>query len=326
MKKFLTVALLALALPLATSAVALANGGPHGDYTPTTDECAACHSAHTGGPILVDTVPGLCFSCHGSTGSGADTNVEDGIYINRDSEAEAPAEGVNLRGLKGGGFVNALMDTDMDGAAVSTAATSSHIVDGSAGTAWGNGIIGSGPGLPNLGLSCTSCHDPHGNGHYRILRPIPNDSGATGGVNVPDETAKNYTVASSSGQYFGEGYDLAAATTEPMSDPYVALSDWCAQCHTRYLAPTDAATTDSGDPIFTFRHMTADTFAEGGDCSKCHGSPERSQFPVARGQPGYVQGLPRRPAHAHQRRLRCMPPGAHGLAPPAGPIRFTARR
>ena len=54
---------------------------------------------------------------------------------------------------------------------------SKHQIDGvTAGTAWGNGAPGSGIGK-SLTLECGSCHDPHGNGNYRILKPIPVDSG-----------------------------------------------------------------------------------------------------------------------------------------------------
>ncbi len=44
------------------------------------------------------------------------------------------------------------------------------------GIAWGNGANGSGAG-PAADVSCGSCHNPHGNGQYRILNTIP---GATG--------------------------------------------------------------------------------------------------------------------------------------------------
>ena len=146
---------------------ALADNGPHGGYTPTTDACAGCHRAHTAGAhrLLIDTVSDLCLTCHGSTGFGADTNVEDGIYLEGDGVFESPAEGIVNRGLKGGGFVNAMMDTDWDGAAASAPTTSSHLADGSTGTAWGNGAIGSGTGVAGFSLSCISCHDPHGNGN-----------------------------------------------------------------------------------------------------------------------------------------------------------------
>ena len=114
-------------------------------------------------------MPNLCYSGHGNTGAGADTNVVSGVYLERDGTTETPAEGTANHGLKGGGFVDTLMDTNFDGTAVSAPATSSHTVDGSLGTAWGNGANGSGPGATAFSLSCVSCHDPHGSGNYRIL-------------------------------------------------------------------------------------------------------------------------------------------------------------
>jgi hypothetical protein len=231
--------------------------------------------------LLTTPVAALCYSCHGTAATGADTNVEDGVYLDRDAVTEAPAEGVADLGLKGGGFTNAIMDTSFSGTAASAATTSAHNHDDiTAGTAWGNGAIGSGAGAAGFTLGCTDCHDPHGNGNYRILRPIPSDSGAAANVNVPDEATKDYTITDAGGQYFSEGYDLAAASTSAMSTQYVSLSDWCTQCHTRYLAAPDSGTSDSGDAIFAYRHMTADTFGEGGDCAKCHGSPFVTPPPI----------------------------------------------
>jgi hypothetical protein len=55
--------------------------------------------------------------------------------------------------------------------------TSKHQIDGNtAGVAWGNGLADTTVGK-SLTLECGSCHDPHGNKNYRILRPIPTDSG-----------------------------------------------------------------------------------------------------------------------------------------------------
>ncbi len=259
--------LVLLSLP---AGLAVADNGPHGGYTPTTDACAGCHRAHTAAApkLLVEAVPNLCFTCHGSTGTGADTNVADGVYLDRDSTAESPPEGFVNRGLKGGGFVNAMMDTDWDGAAVSAPTTSTHLADGSTGTAWGNGAIGSGPGLANFSLSCVSCHDPHGNAStagtptYRLLRAIPVNSGASSGVNVIDEPSKTYTISTGSGQYFGEGYGTNGDR----------LSQWCSQCHTRYRATSGSGHTDSGDPIFAYRHVTGGVFLSCVSCHVAHGT------------------------------------------------------
>ena len=61
--------------------------------------------------------------------------------------------------------------------------------------AWGNGAIS---GTASYGtvmpLRCGSCHDPHGNGNYRILRPIPDESGAGTGVTIADASTKTYTT------------------------------------------------------------------------------------------------------------------------------------
>jgi hypothetical protein len=206
---------------------------------------------------------GLCFSCHGTGATGADTNVQDGVYLERDSVAESPAEGIVNRGLRGGGFTNAVMDTDWDASATSAQVTSKHNVGEGNLIIWGNGAIGSGAGKTGVTLECGSCHNPHGFtdlDRYRVLKPIPDDSGASSEVDVPDQDPKVYSVSDtekkSGNQYFGEDYGTLA-------DP---LSDWCAQCHTRYLAPQESGHTDSGDPIFAYRHITDGS----PDCSLCH--------------------------------------------------------
>lgn len=241
--------------------VTLADNGPHGGFSVTTDACAGCHRAHTASTarLLVEDVPALCLNCHGNTGAGADTNVVDGVYLERDILPESPPEGVANQGLKGGGFQDALMDTDVNTSttAIIAPATSSHLVDGSTGTAWGNGAINASPdpGATDFSLSCVSCHDPHGSGTYRILRPFPADSGAGAPIAIPDEANKMYTVADSANDYIGENYGPRSSS----------LASWCSQCHTRYLAPSGSGHTDSGDAIFSYRHTTTSI-----SCVRCH--------------------------------------------------------
>jgi len=198
-----TLAITALRLFFA-KAPALADYGPHdatinsGSAGLTADTCAACHRAHAAqGPNLIGAPSGvaLCLTCHGSGRAGSTTNVSDGVQAG------------TSRGLKGSGFVTALMDTAWDGNAVARPATSMHLFDGTnVGTMWGNGAIGSGPGKTSVSLTCASCHNPHGNGSNRVLRPIPTDSAAASGIAVIVETAKVYVVASALNRYFGEVY------------------------------------------------------------------------------------------------------------------------
>lgn len=79
------VAMLAFDAPETASA----NGGPHGDYTATTDRCAGCHRAHSAlaSDFLLkksDAVT-LCTSCHNGTGSRLD--VLDGLKLNANKAA-----------------------------------------------------------------------------------------------------------------------------------------------------------------------------------------------------------------------------------------------
>ena len=162
MKKYLLALIVTLVVSAGTFSLSLADNGPHGGYasSPTTDSCSGCHRAHTGKEqqLLMVSTTSLCESCHGPSGNGADTDVWDGVYLNRDATTESPAEGTQNRGLKGGGFVNSVMDTSFAGSASSAPSTSSHTYDGTPGLIWGNGAIGSGAGT-STALDCGSCHN-----------------------------------------------------------------------------------------------------------------------------------------------------------------------
>jgi hypothetical protein len=203
--------------------------------------------------------------------------------------------GTGGQALRGGGFGYALIGS---GAAFRTAATtttpagktvpvltaglvttSSHTVDGTAGTAWGGGAISATASAGTaISLRCGSCHDPHGNGNYRILRPIPVDSKATVGVTIPDSAAKVYTTANYwatndpnspavTVAYDNHGTPATAVTTAFIQN----ISAWCTQCHTRYMAGTGSYQTSSGDAMYTYRHRSDQNFKEGGaNCITCH--------------------------------------------------------
>src|SRR5665811_1320561 len=115
----------------------------------------------------------------------------------------------------------------------SEATTSKHQIDGATGTMWGNGAISASiadTGKASVTLECGSCHDPHGNGNYRILKPIPNDSGSAVAVNIPDAGTKVYTTA----DYWLVGdANVPLVTGGPLTaaagaDGYIAnVAAWC---------------------------------------------------------------------------------------------------
>ena len=146
--------------------------------------------------------------------------------------------------------------------------TSSHSVNASEQTAWGNGEFSASPNYgKTIELSCGSCHDPHGNGNYRILKPIPDDSGAAKpGVTIADTSTKVYTTTN---------YWQVGDANAPQFRYQIA--QWCSTCHTRYLAGSGSYKTDSGDAVFTYRHRTDeftpeeyDARSRRPDCIQCH--------------------------------------------------------
>ena len=219
---------------------ALADGGPHvmttnnGSSGISADGCASCHRLHTSqsptGFLLTSndaTVTNFCRSCHGATGTGASTDVDTGVQYALDGITRDT--GVKIGALRGGGFIEARIGSDTAYRLVSNTGgvsnskvpvadtpqpvTSAHLAIGGTGgngltaknVVWGNGPLGTAGAGPTLAseMECTACHNPHGNGNYRILNGIP-DAGdpmtlSTTAVNVKDATfdpdrTRNYTV------------------------------------------------------------------------------------------------------------------------------------
>ena len=298
------VAVVALAFMAQPTGTANADNGPHiKGWGATPDGCAACHRVHRGVDefLLVEEVESLCASCHGNDALGsvlnvmAGTNEADGGALRaggfetaRINTADSSLPISTVGTAESGAQCRNGIDDDADGviddgcpvtigalAAVDAEPTQSkHSTDGTAQTIWGNGAISavSNPGLAGNPLSCGECHDPHGNGNYRILRSVPSGSGGAG-YTVPDTYPKVYTTSNYFNMYFG------ANPTNPMTEPPGAVpgvsilrdtSAWCAQCHTRYLAESGTANplnpnpkpnsegsrVDSGDAIFEFRHTS----------------------------------------------------------------------
>ena len=219
-----------------------ANAGPHGGYTATTAACAGCHRAHTAvaAGLLVDSVPNLCFTCHGSAATGADTNVTDGVY-----------EGVGGGNLLAGGFTN------YQGAPVS----STHSVNGTWQNAWGSGTTWSStydcagchtaegiglwgpefqisptgwPTYPGRGqnimmdLTCTSCHDPHGGRNYRALQQRLHPP------TLQQQDPPGYVLVTSN-EVGGQNPNQPGYVPNYVDPKYkLGLGDWCTGCHFTY--------------------------------------------------------------------------------------------
>jgi predicted CXXCH cytochrome family protein len=213
-----------------------ADGGPHvmtvnnGSSGITADSCAGCHRAHTSqdpsGYLLTTsepTVTGFCLTCHGATGTGAATDVATGVQYALTSSGRDDT--AILGALRSGGFLEARIGSSdayrevsatgsVSKAKVPVGApapvTSAHLALPGSGLdpldkVWGNGAIDSGAGAAITSeMECSTCHNPHGNGNYRILNAIP-VAGADGemvegtGQNVLDAPydaarQRNYTV------------------------------------------------------------------------------------------------------------------------------------
>jgi predicted CXXCH cytochrome family protein len=202
---------------------AFADNGPHVSTSgsSTVDRCAGCHRAHTAqAPYLLkaaDTM--LCESCHGPGGTGASTDVIDGVGYNLTSPG---VRGTTAGALRGGGFSFALLSsgtatlgstTGIVPVGAAAASTSKHNIDAT-GTAWGGGATGNGS---SVALTCTSCHDPHGNGNYRILRPVA-DGGAA--LTYPAPAAvTSVTQTGVSGTTYTYDVVTAAANTFKVTNP-----------------------------------------------------------------------------------------------------------
>jgi predicted CXXCH cytochrome family protein len=251
---------------------ASADAGPHAmGQGLTPDTCAICHRAHTAQApdLLKQPETELCYTCHGGAATGAGTDVLDGVGYPNTERTGTPGA------LRGGGFKYALIDSahssgqgfegsDPGGVVPVLGAgapvTSAHSVDSSSRTDWGNGEISVEPNDGNaISLSCGSCHDPHGNGMYRLLRPIPIESGATTGVEIPEPEGMPHVYTTKNYWDVEDEYAL---------DLIAKISAWCATCHTRYLSSTSY--TESGDAVFTDRHISDGTTQGSASCIQCH--------------------------------------------------------
>lgn len=316
-----------------------ADGGPHvasvnsGVAGINADSCAGCHRAHTaqGEYLLVASdATASCLVCHGTSGLGATVDVENGkqYALANDGSRSATLLGYT----RAGGFVTARLGSNeavrvayLSGTAVrqnaklpvrtagSQDVTSAHmpntngVVGAADGVAWGNGPnSASAYAGPEVEVECTTCHNPHGNGQYRILNPIP-DPAETGtdtfvaagtGAVVTDAAlpgagdARNYTIIQTNGgtntllasQVSALGLPATAgdywrrkvpwngtsgtANDAPNGQSATFFTQYSAWCLTCHTRYLSQGwSVQEADGIYTYRHTSN---ASSRNCATCH--------------------------------------------------------
>jgi predicted CXXCH cytochrome family protein len=220
----------------------LAAGGPASAFHEGgAASCNGCHVMHGTDDGLVvfwgedpllraATASDVCLMCHGG---------QNGVLGNN------PMDPPDERGA--GNFVFLLEDNLNDG--------SDGLTNPIGGEAAGHSIIsldyGLGPdpqwtyapggNFPADQLGCTSCHDPHGNGSFRML----NGSGPV------QDGLFDFTSPAP----LAEGLSITNPLAVEGADQHTAyirgMSDWCANCHGLYHDESgrDGFEHDSGEPL-----------------------------------------------------------------------------
>ncbi|MEW6225055.1 MAG: cytochrome c3 family protein [Chloroflexota bacterium] len=321
-----------------------ADGGPHvasvnnGSAGVNADSCAGCHRAHTaqGEFLLVaSSATSSCLTCHGTTGLGSTVDVENGVQytLGTDGGRDAAVLGYT----RAGGFVTARIGS---GEAVRLAyqsgtnvrqlakvpvrtdgsqpVTSGHLwndggeVHAATFPAWGNGPDSATPFVgAAVTVECATCHNPHGNGQYRILNPMPDpaaagtdpfvpaavDAPVTDAALPPAGDTRNYTIIQTNG---GTG-TLLASQVEGLGLPATAGDyfrrrvPWNGTSGTSNDAPNGQSATfttqisawcltchtrylsagwdvQTPDAIYTYRHTATNTSRNCITCHVAHGS------------------------------------------------------
>ena len=206
-------------------AVALAAAPVSGAFHEQAVNCGSCHVTHNSvdgvpvvpGPgndhqLLAENPSDVCLLCH-AQGAGA--------VLGLDPLMPPPEKG-------GGNFVFLSEDNVNDAAG--------GMLDPIPGFTAGHNLVAPGHGLaadprhvtapggtfPASELGCTSCHDPHGNGNFRLLYGTGPVQGGLASFAYPAPIA--------------EGIDLEIGQESVTNHTayHNGISDWCANCHGRF--------------------------------------------------------------------------------------------
>jgi predicted CXXCH cytochrome family protein len=187
--------------------------------------CAGCHTMHNsqdGTPIdpgighemllLYESATDLCLSCHAD---------ENGSVLGTDPIAPPPERG-------GGNFVF-LYEDDLNDLIRGPAnpITGNHAGHNVASLSWGIPVdpdhpVAPGGDYPAADLGCTSCHDPHGNSEFRMLRGAGSTDAAGFAFTSPAPLAQGIPLTG------------AAESTSLHTAYQRGWAAWCANCHGYY--------------------------------------------------------------------------------------------
>lgn len=220
---------------LAAVFVILVCAPTHAFHEPGASQCAGCHMPSANKPdsagaisepgnphmLKAQTPSDVCLSCHAD---------DLGAVFSANVNNPAPEKG-------GGNFIYLLEDNLNDMQDIGIGA------DWIPGDAAGHNInapehglhtdltISSAPGgdYPAASMSCTSCHDPHGNENFRLLRGAgPIDDG-------------DYTFLNPAPEAEGISLQFGAESNTNHTAYHRGMSEWCANCHGEFHAASDPA-------------------------------------------------------------------------------------
>ncbi len=109
-------------------------------------------------------------------------------------------------------------------------------------------------------LQCTSCHNPHGTGNYRLLKESINGNDVValayfGGSFTKDEGAAGFEAGAPADKYTREYYGSAGTGGAPTTAGQGSLASLCGACHTAY--PSDGASVGyTAGGTTHYRHKT----------------------------------------------------------------------